>query len=113
MRWPTRGEGPGVRGRARKARADPSSGPSGHLLPQGEKGATSAFRPGRRGELLNEFRADFRRRGQPMRALKMAKSAPGFAVLGAIGLDCISELHERDLGGAHQMRSVVEGLAAQ
>ena len=47
-----------------------------------------------------------------MRALKMAKGAPGGAVFGAVGLDRISELRERDLGGAHQARSVV-GLAAQ
>jgi hypothetical protein len=42
----------------------------------------------------------------------MAKSASGGAIFGAIGLDRISELHERDLGGPHQTRSVF-GLAAQ
>jgi hypothetical protein len=47
-----------------------------------------------------------------MRALKMAKSAPGGAVFGAGGLDRVSELRERDLGSAHEGRSVV-GLAAQ
>jgi hypothetical protein len=36
----------------------------------------------------------------------------GWRHLGAIGLDRISELRERNLGGAHQARSVVE-LAAQ
>ena len=43
--------------------------------------------------------------GATLRALEMAQGAPGGAVFGAVGLDWISELHERDLGGAHQMRS--------
>ena len=77
------------------------------------RAAASASRPGRRGELLDEFRADFRRRGQPMRALKAAKSAAGGGVFGAIGFHRISELRERDLGGAHQMRSVIDRLATQ
>ena len=47
-----------------------------------------------------------------MRALKMAKSTPGEAVFGAIGLDRISELRERDLGVTHQTRSVV-GVTTQ
>jgi hypothetical protein len=50
--------------------------------------------------------------GQPVRAFKMAKGAPGGAVFGAVWRDRISELRERDLGSAHQMRSAV-GLAAQ
>jgi hypothetical protein len=73
------------------------------------EGAASTSR--RHRKLLYEFRADVSGRGQPMRALKMAKSAPGGAVFGAIGLDRISELRERDLGGTHQTRSIV-GLAA-
>ena len=47
-----------------------------------------------------------------MGALKTAKGAPGGAVFGAVELDRISELRERDLGSAHEGRSVV-GLAAQ
>ena len=45
LRSPLAGEGPGVTGSAHKRLgtcapygANPSSGPSGHLLPQGEKG---------------------------------------------------------------------------
>jgi hypothetical protein len=43
---PLAGEGLGVRGRGEAAPrgADPSSGPSGHLLPQGEKGRLAAVR---------------------------------------------------------------------
>ena len=47
-----------------------------------------------------------------MRTLEMAKAPPGGAIFDAIGLDRISELRERDLGSAHEGRSVV-GLAAQ
>jgi len=67
----------------------------------------------RRCKLFDEFRADFGGRGQPMCALEMAKSAPGGAVFGAVWLDRVSELRERDLGSAHQMRSVVDGLVPQ
>ena len=48
-----------------------------------------------------------------MRALKMAKSAPGGAVLGAVWFECVSELRERNLRSAHQMRSAVDGPVAQ
>ena len=47
-----------------------------------------------------------------MRTLEMAKGPPGGTIFDAIGLDRISELRERDLGSAHEGRSVV-GLAAQ
>ena len=47
-----------------------------------------------------------------MRTLEMAKGPPGGAIFDAIGLDRISELRERDLGSAHEGRSVVR-LAAQ
>ena len=43
----------------------------------------------------------------------MAKSAPGGAVLGAVWFDRVSELRERNLRSAHQMRSAVDGLVAQ
>ena len=42
----------------------------------------------------------------------MAKGPPGGAIFDAIELDRISELRERDLGSAHEGRSVV-GLSAQ
>ncbi len=76
---------------------------------QAAAGSTSR----RRCKLFDEFRADFGGRGQPVRALKMAKSAPGGAVFGAVRLDRVSELRERNLGSAHQMRSAVDRLVAQ
>jgi hypothetical protein len=78
-----------------------------------DRPAASTFRPGRRDQLLDEFRADFGCQGEPVRALKAAQSAPGGAVFDAVGLDRISELREGDLRGAHQMRSVIDRLAAQ
>jgi hypothetical protein len=42
----------------------------------------------------------------------MAKGAPGGAIFDAIGLDWVSELRERDLGGAHKA-GIIAGLAAQ
>jgi hypothetical protein len=64
-------------------------------------------------KLLDEFWADSGGWDQAVRALKMAKSAPGGAVFGAVWLDRVSKLRERDLGSAHQMRSAVDGLVAQ
>jgi Aldo/keto reductase family len=76
--------------------------------------AASASRASGRGQSLDEFRADVRRRGQPMLVFKMTKSATGGAVLGAVDLDRIAELRERDLGGVHQTRLLVfDGLATQ
>lgn len=74
-------------------------------------GAASTSRRHRKS--FDEFRADFSGRGQPVRALKMEKSAPGGAVFGAVRLDRVSELLERDLGSAHQMRSAVDEVAVQ
>ena len=67
----------------------------------------------RRCKLFHEFRADFGGQGQPVRTLKMAKSAPGGAVFSAVWLDPVSELRERDLGSAHQMRSALDRFVAQ
>src|SRR5579863_2227797 len=75
--------------------------------------AAGAASGGRRRELLDELGVDFGRRREPVGMLETAKGAPGGAVLGAVGLDRISELQERDLGGAHKMRSVVDALSAQ
>jgi hypothetical protein len=75
--------------------------------------AASTSWSGRGRKLVDEFRADFSGRGQPVCTLKMAKSAPGGVVFGTVGLDRISEHRQRDPGGAHQMQFIVDGLAAQ
>jgi hypothetical protein len=48
----------------------------------------------------------------PCARSKWRRARRGGAIFDAIGLDRISELRERDLGSAHEGRSVV-GLAAQ